>query len=76
MLTKRPGGELHIVDFGKPRHAFAHFISLVARRLERAADNIDGLLPEMMRRAGFARVDEPAQFFGTLSLYKAQKPKP
>jgi len=75
----RPGGELHIVDFGKPHHAFAHFISLVARRLERAADNIDGLLPEMMRRAGFARVDEPARFttvVGTLSLYKGQKPKP
>ncbi len=73
----RPGGELHIVDFGKPHHAFAHVISWFVRRLERAADNIEGLLPEMMRRAGFEQVEEPARFttvFGTLSTYKAWKP--
>ncbi len=71
-----PGGELHLVDFGKPHNAFAHFISRFARRLERAADNIEGLLPEMMRRAGFTQVEEPARFttvVGTLSLYKARK---
>lgn len=74
----RPGGELHILDFGKPQHAFAHIISLFARRLERAADNIDGLLPEMMRRAGFTSVEEPRRFMtvvGALSLYKARKPE-
>ncbi len=73
----RPGGELHIVDFGKPHNALAHFISRFARRLERTADNIEGLLPEMMRNAGFAQVEEPARFMtvvGTLSFYKARKP--
>jgi ubiquinone/menaquinone biosynthesis C-methylase UbiE len=72
----RPGGELHIVDFGKPHHAFAHVISWFTRRLERAADNIEGRLPEMMRKAGFEQVEEPSRFttiFGTLSLYKARK---
>jgi ubiquinone/menaquinone biosynthesis C-methylase UbiE len=73
----RPGGELHIVDFGKPRHAFAQLISLLGRRLERAADNIEGLLPTMMRHAGFIEVEELAQFttvVGALSLYQARKP--
>jgi len=70
----RPGGELHLADLGKPQHAFAQFISLFVRRFERAADNFDGLLPEMMRRAGFVGVVEPAQFVGALSLYKAEKP--
>lgn len=72
----RPGGELHIVDFGKPHHAFANVISWFGRRLEQAADNIEGRLPEMMRRAGFTQVEEPARFttvVGTLSLYKARK---
>ena len=73
----RPGGELHIVDFGKPHQALTPGISLFVRRLEQASDNIAGLLPEMMRRAGFADVEEPAQFatiVGGLSSYKARKP--
>jgi len=74
----RPGGELYIVDFGKPHHALSHVISLIGRRLEHAADNIQGLLPEMIRRAGFVEVEEPTRFttiFGALSLYKARKPQ-
>ncbi|MBI3244001.1 MAG: methyltransferase domain-containing protein [Chloroflexi bacterium] len=74
----RPGGELHLVDFGKPHNAFAHFISQFVRRLERAADNIEGRLPEMMRHAGFEKIEEPAWFttvFGSLSSYKALRSK-
>ena len=72
----RPGGELHIVDFGKPRHVYARLISLIMRRLEQAADNIQGLLPGMIHAAGFDQVHEPAQYrtlFGDLSLYWARK---
>ena len=75
----RPGGELHIVDFGKPRHAAARLVAVFARRLERTADLIDGLLPDMIRRAGFTGVAEPAHFttfVGVLALYKAQKSTP
>ncbi len=73
----RPGGELHVVDFGKPHTVPAHMLSLVTRRLERAADNIAGLLPKMFRRAGFEAVEEAARYMtivGTLASYKARKP--
>jgi ubiquinone/menaquinone biosynthesis C-methylase UbiE len=73
----RPGGELHVVDFGKPHGGMAHLIAHVGRRLERAADNIAGLLPEYFRRAGFERVQEAARYLtivGTLTHYQGRKP--
>ena len=72
----RPGGELHIVDFGKPRGIYAWLISQIMRKLEEAADNIQGLLPEMMRNADFTQVDETVQYttiVGGLSLFRAKK---
>ncbi len=72
----RPGGELHIVDYGKPHGAYARLASLLIRRLEQAGDNIQGRLPEYMRAAGFAQVTETGHFttlLGGLSLYQAQK---
>lgn len=73
----RPGGELHVADFGKPHNATMSLVSLVIRYFEEASDNIQGLLPEMFRHAGFRQVEETAQFmtvFGTLSLWRAIKP--
>ena len=73
----RPGGELHVVDFGRPHNALTGLISLVMRRLEETSDNIKGLLPEMMRRAGFEEVGEAARHttvFGTICLYRARRP--
>ena len=73
----KPGGELHIADFGKPQNALMFLISLVFRHIEETSDNINGLLPEMLRKTGFEHVEENARFmtvFGTLSLYRARKP--
>lgn len=73
----RPGGELHILDFGKPQNAAMYLISLVFRWLEEAGDNIAGLLPEMLQQAGFSNVGKSADYstvFGTLSLYRGRKP--
>ncbi len=73
----RPGGELHIADFGKPHNVLMYMISLIFRHLEETSDNIKGLLPEMLRKTGFEQVEETATFmtvFGTLSLYRARKP--
>ena len=70
------GGELHVADFGKPQNALMYLISLVLRRLEETKENIDGLLPDMFRNAGFEHVEETARFmtlFGTISLYRAKK---
>jgi len=73
----RPGGELYIADFGKPHGAYAHLMSAIMQRFEEAGDNFRGLLPEMIRRAGFGQVEERASFmtvFGTLALNRARKP--
>lgn len=72
----RPGGELHVLDFGPPQNALAWLISLVVRRLERTADNITGRLPGMIRQAGFTSVTRTGQhmtMIGTLVFYRAQR---
>ena len=74
----RPGGELHVADFGKPENPLMGLLSLIVRWLEETSDNIKGLLPEMMRRAGFEEVEEAARHttvFGTVSLYRARRPR-
>lgn len=48
----RPGGELHLADFGKPQNALAHLISLMMRLWEETADNIKGLLPGCFTKPG------------------------
>jgi ubiquinone/menaquinone biosynthesis C-methylase UbiE len=73
----RPGGEVHVVDFGKPHTVWARIISRIMRRFEQVGDNIKGVLPTMFRQAGLDRVAETARYatlFGTLSLYQGQKP--
>jgi ubiquinone/menaquinone biosynthesis C-methylase UbiE len=52
----RPNGELHILDFGAPSTALGALVAPIIRRLEQAADNIDGQLPTMTREAGFGDV--------------------
>jgi ubiquinone/menaquinone biosynthesis C-methylase UbiE len=74
----RPGGEVHILDFGEPHTLGAWFISLAMRHIEETADEIDGLLTGIMRRAGFREVQEMGRHmtvFGTLTLYKGTKPE-
>ncbi len=72
----RPGGELHILDFGKPHSVPTYLISLVMRHAEQTADNIRGLVPVMLREAGFVEVEETdhrTSIVGTLSLYRGSK---
>ncbi|HSB65328.1 MAG TPA: methyltransferase domain-containing protein [Anaerolineales bacterium] len=71
----RAGGELHIVDFGKPHNLYALLVSLVIRHLEEASDNIRGLIPEMIHNADFAKVEKTAQYttiVGGLTLFRAK----
>lgn len=76
----RDGGEIHIADFGKPHNALMGAASLPWRifdGMETTSDNVQGALPEMMRRAGFIEVHESARYmtlFGTLALHIARKP--
>lgn len=72
----RPGGELHILDFGRPHNLPAYLISLVMRLGEHAADNIKGLLPVMLTEAGFVEVQETGHrmtVLGTLAFYRARR---
>lgn len=72
----RPGGQLYIADIGAPRNHWSRLMAPLLRRFERAADNVDGRLPQMMRDAGFADVREVRhffQFYGTLTIYAGHK---
>lgn len=73
----RPGGELHLVDFGRPRGFYARLLGRFIASQEEAADNVQGLLPAMMAGAGLTDVEETTQvttILGSLSLYRARKP--
>jgi len=72
----RPGGELHVLDFGPPHNALAWLLSLVFRRLERTADVIGGRLPALFKQAGFTAVAQTGQqmtMLGTLAFYRGRK---
>jgi len=73
----RPGGELHVLDFGQPHNLYTAIVSHLTQRLEEAADNVQGLLPAMLREAGFDQVAVTARFttvFGSLALHRAWRP--
>ncbi len=76
----RPGGELHIADWGRAQYLLMRVAFLAIQRLdgfETTAEHVSGLLPELCRRAGFQDVRQTISYrtlFGTLSLYRAQKP--
>ena len=75
-----PGGELHILDWGEagiPLMRFAFFGIQLLDGFSTTSDNVAGLLPGMMRDAGFVEVAETHRtrtLFGVLSLYRARKP--
>ena len=72
----RTCGELHVLDFGKQRGIYGSLASIFIKRMEQAGDNINGLLPIMMRRAGFEQVEELDCYqtiLGSLSLYRSRK---
>ena len=73
----RPHGSVVVADLGKPHNALTYLASLISRWFEETAANVKGLLPTMLRAAGFEQVGESARYttpFGTVSLYEARKP--
>lgn len=73
----RPGGELHVADFGPPRTRWARLMTHVLHHFdgaERTDDNLRGRLPAQIAAAGFAAVavaghrDTP---FGTVEYLRA-----
>lgn len=76
----RPGGELHVADWGPPANVLTRFGSYFVRLLdgrETTTDNFAGLLPELIAAAGFEEIVETNSFnsmFGTIRLHRSHKP--
>lgn len=72
-----PGGELHVADWGRPGNTIMGVAFLTVQLLDgfsTTADNRHGLLPALMREAGFREVESTHHLqtpCGTLSLYRA-----
>jgi len=74
----RPGGELHVADFGPPHNRLMRLIGGLIELVDgadRLGDNLAGRLPEIVATAGFAAVetvDRRATPFGTLAYLRAR----
>lgn len=75
-----PGGVLLIADYGRQRTATMRTLFRLVQIIDGFADtqpNADGVLPELMREAGFADVAETDLFAtatGSISIYRAIRP--
>jgi len=78
--TLTPGGKLCVGDWGKAQNLLMRVLFLPVQILdgfETTTDNVNGLLPGLICKAGFAPVREIknyATMFGTISLHEAMKP--
>ena len=76
----RPAGQLHIADFARPQNPLMRFAFLWVQVFDgfpSTRDSVAGRLPDMIRDAGYSKVEETAAFatmFGTIRLLQAQKP--
>ncbi len=72
----KPGGQFLLADFGVPGNLIMSMMSRVLLKIEDVSDNVQGLMPGMMKQAGFADVSELETFFtpfGTLAFYHGKK---
>lgn len=75
----KPGGELHVADWGRPHGRLMRAAFLAVQALDGFAttsDSVAGMLPRYMEEAGFRPVTETRRertVFGTLAVYRAVK---
>ncbi|WP_394830280.1 methyltransferase domain-containing protein [Pendulispora rubella] len=75
----KPGGELHIVDWGRAQNRLMRGAFLAVQLFdgfETTTDNVRGRLPDFIAEAGFtsvAEVHHQMTVFGTLALYRASR---
>ena len=76
----RPGGELHVADWGQPRSLAAKAGAVAIRRFdgdEPTRDNLAGRLPELFEAGGLEdarECDRVSAPLGAVSLYSARRP--
>lgn len=71
----RPGGSLHLVDFGGSSHNL-HGLARIARRSHTLRDNWDDRIPALMREAGLTDATEIGHLsrrIGRLTYYRARR---
>jgi protein-S-isoprenylcysteine O-methyltransferase Ste14 len=74
----RPGGELHIADWGRPHNPLMRVAALGFQLFdggEQTAANLSGQLPQLVADAGFTSVAETERWmtpFGTLAFIRAR----
>ena len=75
----KPGGEIHIADWGKPSNPLMRALFYVVQLLdgfETTAENVNGALPSLMEKAGFKGVSITKEIptpLGTITLYSGKK---
>ncbi len=72
----KPGGQLHVIDFGKPSSVYGKILGPLLHKFEEANDNIDGRLPIIFEEAEL-KIQEKGNFwtfFGDLTFLYGQKP--
>ncbi len=70
----KPGGSLHLLDFGGAKVRSDGFIARLSHRSELLRDNFGDRIPTLMRAAGFADPTEVAHritIFGRVTYYQA-----
>ena len=72
-----PGGRLVIADMHIPVTWMGSLVSHVSRWFfmqPQIGENIRGVLPELMEKAGFQKPEIVATYFGYISLFNTRKP--
>jgi hypothetical protein len=70
---------LHIADWGKPKNPLikiGSFFIKIFDGLETTSDNFKGRLPDLVKEAGFDKIEETKSFntlFGTIRSYRSLK---
>jgi SAM-dependent methyltransferase len=78
----RPGGELHIADWGRAGNTLMRLAFIPVRILDgfdNTRDSVEGQLPRLLSAGGFIDVSESKRYstpLGTVSLYRATRPEP
>jgi ubiquinone/menaquinone biosynthesis C-methylase UbiE len=76
----KPGGEIHVADWGRATNALMRGLFLFIQLLDgfkNTRDNVSGKLIIIFKEAGFSEVVQRRTFstvFGTMALYSAVKP--
>lgn len=76
----RPGGEIHVADWGRAANALMRGLFMLIQLLDgfrNTQDNVSGKLIALFEQAGFVEVAQRRTFstiFGTMALYSAVKP--